>query len=81
MVPIPQGGIGNAPSPVQEAILIYSGSLITEETPKIASSGYLRVSVYGGRNSIFARGWMLPRQPCGSSLFGFGSAELGEVLQ
>ncbi|MCL4511232.1 MAG: hypothetical protein M1470_09220 [Bacteroidetes bacterium] len=42
--------------PVRDAILIYGGSYITEETPKIASSGNSRVSVEGGRDSIFARG-------------------------
>lgn len=43
--------------PAREAILIYGGSCVSEEIPKIASSGNLRASVEGGRDSIFARGF------------------------
>ena len=41
--------------PIREAILIHGGSYIMDETPKIASSGKMNLSVKRGRDSIFAR--------------------------
>ena len=47
---------GTSRPPRREAILIYGCPCITVDTPKIASVSILKVSVEGGRNSIFARG-------------------------